>query len=335
MDEFSFMDFDLLEVARNSCFSVVDLALENLELYDFSVDSQDENGNTLLHYAAATGNLETANKLITLGAYTNILNNKGQTPLHVACLHAQLPIAELLVKNGANINVTDFSKETPVFKAVRGGNKNLTKFILSKGAIVNRYNKINEGLLHLAVMHDDIELVKLLLDNEEDPNELTNAEGTTPLHLATELNDAPMVSLLIDNKAYLNMEDMDGYTPLHVAAGTRDSLEILKILTANGAKCDAKNFNGDLPIHVAAGSGNIEAFIFLYKKSESGATNKIGLTATQVVEMNGDPVMLRLLAELDRNNNSGIPVPVLKIPRRSRRRSSSVRFSLNATYVKD
>ncbi|CAH1997858.1 unnamed protein product [Acanthoscelides obtectus] len=126
--------------------------------------------------ALKAGNLETANKLITLGAYTNILNNKGQTPLHVACLHAQLPIAELLVKNGANINVTDFSKETPVFKAVRGGNKNLTKFILSKGAIVNRYNKINEGLLHLAVMHDDIELVKLLLDNEEDPNELTNAE---------------------------------------------------------------------------------------------------------------------------------------------------------------
>nr|CAH7737898.1 unnamed protein product [Callosobruchus chinensis] len=326
------MDFDLLEVARNGCFSVVDLALENLEFYDFSVDSQDENGNTLLHYAAATGNLDTTSKLITLGAYTNILNNKGETPLHVACLQAQLAIAELLIKNGANINATDFSKETPVFKAVRGGNRKLTKFILSKGAILNRYNIINEGLLHLSVIHDDIELAKLLLDHEEDPNEFTNAEGTTPLHLATELNNSGMVSLLVDNKADVNLGDSDGYTPLHVAAKTRDSLEVSKTLTTNGASCDAKTFNGDLPIHIAAGSGNIEAFLFLFKKAETAVTNAIGLTATQLAEMNGDPVMLRLLKDLDKNNNSGIPVPV---PKKPRPRRSSVRFSLNSTYSKD
>nr|CAI5855029.1 unnamed protein product [Callosobruchus analis] len=326
------MDFDLLEAARNGCFSVVDLALENLDYYDFSVNSQDENGNTLLHYAAATGNLDTTSKLLTSGAYTNILNNKGETPLHVACLHAQLPAAELLVKNGANVNATDFTKETPVFKAVRGGNRKLTKFILSKGAILNKFNIINEGLLHLSVIHDDIELAKLLLDLEEDPNECTNAEGATPLHSATELNNVAMVSLLVDNKADVNLKDIDGYTPLHVASTTRDSLEVLKTLTTNGASCEAKTFNGDLPIHLAAGYGNIEALRFLYKKTEIGVTNSMGLTATQMAEINGDPIMLLLLKDFDKNNNSGIPVPVQKKPRTRR---NSVRFNMNSTYKKD
>lgn len=55
VDEFSFMDFDLFQVAQNECFGVLLIALENLDLYDFSVNRQDGNGNTLLHYVAAAG----------------------------------------------------------------------------------------------------------------------------------------------------------------------------------------------------------------------------------------------------------------------------------------
>lgn len=54
--EFSFMDFDLFEVAQNECLSVLNIALDNLDLYDFSVDRQDAKGNTLLHYVAGAGN---------------------------------------------------------------------------------------------------------------------------------------------------------------------------------------------------------------------------------------------------------------------------------------
>lgn len=54
--DFSFMDFDLFEVAKNECFSILNIALDNLELYNFNVDTQDpHNGNTLLHYAAVSG----------------------------------------------------------------------------------------------------------------------------------------------------------------------------------------------------------------------------------------------------------------------------------------
>lgn len=55
--EFSFMDFDLFEVAQNECFPVLNIALENLDLYNFSVDTQDAKGNTLLHYVAAAGKI--------------------------------------------------------------------------------------------------------------------------------------------------------------------------------------------------------------------------------------------------------------------------------------
>lgn len=55
--EFTFMDFDLFEVARNKCFPVLNIALANLDIYNFSVDTQDDKGNTLLHYVAAAGKI--------------------------------------------------------------------------------------------------------------------------------------------------------------------------------------------------------------------------------------------------------------------------------------
>lgn len=49
------MDFDFFELAHNDCFPVLNIALNNLDVYNFDVNSQDETGNTLLHYSAAAG----------------------------------------------------------------------------------------------------------------------------------------------------------------------------------------------------------------------------------------------------------------------------------------
>ena len=47
---------------------------------------RDQNGNTALHYASFSGNLEKAELLTSSGADVNIINKYGQTALHCASI---------------------------------------------------------------------------------------------------------------------------------------------------------------------------------------------------------------------------------------------------------
>ena len=62
----------------------------------------DDNGNTLLHYAACRGLYDAVELLIENGADINARNNDGNTPLNLAILNKQENIVEELLKNGAN-----------------------------------------------------------------------------------------------------------------------------------------------------------------------------------------------------------------------------------------
>lgn len=70
------------------------------------VNLRDENGNTPLHYAAATGNLRAMIVLMSYGADANVLNNDGKTPLQIA--------SRLVLKsNGNNTFTLKFSTDVP------------------------------------------------------------------------------------------------------------------------------------------------------------------------------------------------------------------------------
>lgn len=49
------MNFDLGDVARNGCFLVLNVVLDNLELYGIDINVPDKNSNCLLHYSAKRG----------------------------------------------------------------------------------------------------------------------------------------------------------------------------------------------------------------------------------------------------------------------------------------
>ena len=49
-----------------------------------NVNAKDEDGYTLLHYAAEEGNLEVAKFLVSKGANAKAKNNDGATPLDLA-----------------------------------------------------------------------------------------------------------------------------------------------------------------------------------------------------------------------------------------------------------
>jgi ankyrin repeat protein len=65
--------------------------------------AKDENGRTLVHLAALSGDLDTLKFILSLGADVNQRDHNGDTPLHLAIQSRHpLPIIQLLLDLNAN-----------------------------------------------------------------------------------------------------------------------------------------------------------------------------------------------------------------------------------------
>jgi hypothetical protein len=78
------------------------------------ISYEDFIGNSLLHLAAAQGDLQHINFLIALGADVNKKGDNGETPIYSAVRNSNLDAVKLLIKYGAKIKVGNNQSETPV-----------------------------------------------------------------------------------------------------------------------------------------------------------------------------------------------------------------------------
>lgn len=89
-----------------------------LQATDVNVDACDaRDGRTALHYAAATGNADTAGFLITAcGANAAARDRYGQSPLHLACSGAHAAVVHSLfaADTGVDANASNARHESPL-----------------------------------------------------------------------------------------------------------------------------------------------------------------------------------------------------------------------------
>jgi len=123
-----------------------------------------------------------------------------------------------------------------VREALARASKSVGKFDIN-----SKDHKDNTALL-FAAMHDNEEMVKLLLENQANPN-LSNYLGMTPLMWAVSNKNFSITKLLLDNGANPNLRTNDGETPLMRAAAW--SYYIVELLLDNGANPNILNNKGD------------------------------------------------------------------------------------------
>ena len=107
--------------------------------------------------------------------------------------------------------------------------------------------------IHTAAINGDLAGVQAELDKGVDVN-VKDMLGFTPLHLAV---TKEIAELLINEGADVNAKKKDGWTPLHFAVYYGHK-EIVELLIANGADVNAKDVNGNTPLHLAALFGRKE-----------------------------------------------------------------------------
>ena len=105
-------------------------------------------------------------------------------------------------------------------------------------------------------------LIERLISNGIDPN-LQDNNGWSPLHFACQENSEQAVLALIKNKVLIDLKDQFGNTPLFKAVfSSKGQGNIIKLLLEAGANANSVNKNGVSPQTLASSIGNYNVHQF-------------------------------------------------------------------------
>ena len=114
--------------------SLIEKQLKKGDHFREAFDESDQH-NTLLHTAAAHGNVEAAKLLIQKFVFNvNAVNEKNASPLHYAAARGSVELCSLLIKHRANAVAVDSSGHTPLSYAAELGHKKVVTLLKSPAA---------------------------------------------------------------------------------------------------------------------------------------------------------------------------------------------------------
>jgi ankyrin repeat protein len=209
-------------------------ALAMLEAEPALIAGCNRGGWSALHVASAMRNVELVSWLLEHGANPNQLGRGGKAPLDHAVGKRSadreqfVNVARLLLDRGAELTARS---------AVALGDAAWLKARHAEGALTNQIEDTG-GLLSIAVRHDRLQILRLLLDLGFDPNERVRLEDLDepqysqcmPLWHAAALGKYGMAELLLQRGADPNGHVYASGTAVYSAYSRRDSkmVELLK-----------------------------------------------------------------------------------------------------------
>ena len=239
------------------------LSRKKYEIYNFR--SKDGKNSNVLHISVYKKNFNIVKLLVDycklnfpekLIQFVNEENSKGISPIHYASFEGNVDIIKLLIENGADITKKT-QKKLNIFHYCAQGNmpNSLMYFYLKFRENKTEKNKVRyklifekdgagSSILHWAVysIAEDFLLYLINLDIFDSENEKLN---------------------------FINMQDANGFTALHLCITSKSSRIALKLLQ-NGADSSLKDANGRTPLDFAINKGedNIKDILEESKKCQ-------------------------------------------------------------------
>ena len=207
---------DMLQYLISKCTSAVSRHFDGLKiiacklgyneivqfLLKFSTpNTEDKNGNTLLHYAVAGENMKraynTVKVLIASVSGFDQRNRLGETALHAACkIYPCRPdIIKLLLSSGCNSQISNFAGKTPLW-------------VTQSSEVFKTFMQYSPADVCERILSDDIdeeqslELLECLIQQYNwNPNDTTK-NGNTALHLACKADRLTTVKYIFSIKNF-------------------------------------------------------------------------------------------------------------------------------------
>jgi ankyrin repeat protein len=161
--------------------------------YAFGLDDVDASGQTALHRAIVSKDINQTRSLLEKGAAVDIKDSCDYQPLHYAVMSKDLGLVRLLLRYGSNIDVVGSLGRSPLHLAISLSDADVAGLLLKEGASTASQDDNGDSALHLAV----------------------SMESWSAPSSCYQAYPAPLVDILVTAKADMDVPNAQGFTPFH------------------------------------------------------------------------------------------------------------------------
>ncbi|PSN47946.1 hypothetical protein C0J52_10325 [Blattella germanica] len=214
-----------------------------------TTDIVNHDSETPLMSAAKRGHCTVIEIFLRHGANFKACDKTGNTVLHHAVRSCNVECLSLLLsmEHDININACNTKNETPLILTSQIGNYDVMNFLIQQNATLTACDIYGNTGLHYTASYGNIECMSLLLDSGVDIN-CRNLNGETPLMRTVSRKTTEALRFLYDHGADLHIRDKRGWTALHEAA--KWCTPAVKWLVQHGADPTALDNSGNMPLNI-------------------------------------------------------------------------------------
>uniref|UniRef100_UPI00358E46A6 death-associated protein kinase 1-like n=1 Tax=Myxine glutinosa TaxID=7769 RepID=UPI00358E46A6 len=281
--------------------------LESLKGYD--LNQPNKHGESAIHIAAACGNINILEFLVSRGARVDATDKHGANAVYFAARQGHVEAIRFLKERNCPLDVQDKSRETPMHVAARYDVLDVVEYLCQAGAKPNLQDQEMETALHCAAWHGHRTVSQVLCRAGWNPN-LQNRDRETALLNAAARGYREIVHDLLESGAQLKIVDKNGSTALHHCI-RRCHYDIADDLISR-ASCwaDLGDRHGETPMHLACQDGHLPIVQALWRAGyRLDPQNKKGCTPLHLAALHGHAEVVRKLclagANVDALTNVG------------------------------
>uniref|UniRef100_A0A3B3WC81 SAM domain-containing protein n=1 Tax=Poecilia mexicana TaxID=48701 RepID=A0A3B3WC81_9TELE len=278
------------------------------------VDCTDEEGNTGLQFASASGHENLVRFLLRKGASVDSRNNYGWTPLMQAARFGHLTVAHLLLENGAEINGRNRLGASVLSMAARGGHVHVVKLLLEGGAYVDDFDHLAMAgysvggggrdfmditALMVASQHGHEAAVRLLLEWGSDVNFSQKTTGWGPLMAATLSGKESIAQQLVERGADPDRVNVLSKTAFELAMQLkqRDVKAYLDSITTVRPQTDDERKRPDVFSALKLGNSQLVKDILEEDPAQVNSSNQDGASPLMMAAVSGQLEVVQLMVE--------------------------------------
>jgi hypothetical protein len=272
------VNLDLIETAYNNTALFFAMGFKHFDIVKYlihrgaNIHHVNIDGENILFGAVHHNNIELVKLLCMKGINKDVCNKQGHYPIFSAIANQNYEIVKILIEYGASIEVKEkIYEDTPLLASMKS--KEIAELLINSGANIHAENKIKDTPIHIAVLLNNLSIVKKLAEKGANLNKM-NKQSNNPIIFAVGNGYIDIVKYLLHYKIDLQVVDICKATLLDICI-FHDRYEIMKLLIQKDKSLmDIKNSHYDTPLAVAIQKNKIEYVELLLKSGANPSPDK-------------------------------------------------------------
>ncbi|MBC7863727.1 MAG: ankyrin repeat domain-containing protein [Bacteroidia bacterium] len=223
--------------------------------------------NTAGLIAFYKNNIQICNKLIAKGLNVKQVDSSGATIVLNSVYSSNIEVMKLAIKKYKEaVNIPSQGNWCPIHAAVYSGKKEQFQLLVKSGANTKVITDAGYNLLQLAVLSNNVEMVKEVFALCPEQLNVKHKDGQTPL-LMTDIEKAPAIAgFLISHGADLSIADGSERSILNIAVDAKNLELVKKICELFPVLINKQSKTGRTPLLIAVIRDNFEIAEYLCSK---------------------------------------------------------------------